>query len=259
MLEELFKKYWIEYKSHAFFLGFFCVFIGTVFACFIMPRYVGIMSVAFTTLILTPSLQKLIVLEENKEIREQKFSFPQLLADHSELFKIYFFLFMGIFAAYVLLGAILPEQATQTYFGEQLQMTGILGAATQSSIGFKAILLNNISVLITCFVLSFFYGAGSILYLTLNASAWGIFFGYVFSSSSVNISTFLKEILLILPHTLIEALSYISIIIAGAVLSAGVIREKLGTKKFNHVLTDALIFFCFAVVVIVVAAFVEVI
>jgi uncharacterized membrane protein SpoIIM required for sporulation len=156
------------------------------------------------------------------------------------------------------IGAFLPVNSTQLYFNEQLRATGVLGAATSPSSVFTSILFNNLAVLAVCLVLSFFYGAGSVLYLTLNASAWGIFFGYIFSGPVPNLKFMLLNILRILPHTIAEALSYIFIVIAGAVLSAAVIRERVGTKKFKHVLTDALIFAGIAAVFIVIAAVIEV-
>jgi branched-subunit amino acid transport protein len=62
----------------------------------------------------------------------------------------------------------------------------------------------------------------------------------------------------ILPHMITEALAYISAAIVGGVVSKAVLREKLFSKKFNHIITDALIFLTIGLILVVIAGIIEV-
>jgi len=261
VLEQLFKLRWIEKKSHSFFLGFVYTLIGIVAAYFIIPSYAGIMSIAFTSILLIPSLNQLLSQEENVEIREKKLSLKLLFKDHFDIIKVYLFLFFGIFFAYFVLALVLNVTTTTDFFNSQLHLTGLIGGATKADF-FISILINNIIVFIAAFVLSLFYGAGSIILLTLNASAWGVFFGYTLKhslmSSTAKMATFFGFLLPILPHTVTEALSYVMAAIVGGVVSKAVIRERFGSKKFNHILTDALILIVVGLVLVLIAGILEV-
>ena len=55
-----------------------------------------------------------------------------------------------------------------------------------------------------------------------------------------------------------EAIAYISAAIAGGVVSKAVIREKLFSKKFHHIITDALILLGIGFVLVIIAGYLEV-
>lgn len=267
VLEQAFKLKWIERKEHSFFLGFIYTFIGVLSAYLIIPSYAGTMSIAFTSILLIPSLNKLLAEEENVEIREKKMSLRLLFKDHFDIIKVYLFLFFGIFFAYLILAAVLNIESAERIFEAQLRLTDVVGNAIGTGSPnldfFISILLNNILVFIVCFALSLFYGAGSILFLTINASAWGTFFGYTFkqtllSASSGKVMVFICFLLPVLPHTVTEALSYIFAAIVGGVVSKAVLREKIFSKKFNHIITDAVILIVIGLVLVALAAIIEV-
>jgi len=55
-----------------------------------------------------------------------------------------------------------------------------------------------------------------------------------------------------------EAAAYIGgASIAGGIVSKAIVREKLGSKKFNHVMSDAVIVLGLGMIVLVIAGFVE--
>ncbi len=172
VLEQIIKVKWLERKEHSFFLGFIYTLFGILCAYLILPSYAGIISIAFTSILLIPSLNQLLMLEENVEIREKKFHIGQLFRDHYDIIKVYLFLFFGIFSAYFILATIMSQGAASNLFTEQLTLTGIIGRAIQGGF-FRSIVINNLLVFVVCFILSFFYRAGSILFLTINASTWG--------------------------------------------------------------------------------------
>lgn len=262
VFEQIFKLQWIERKEHAFFLGFVYSIIGLVSAKLIFPSNVGLMSIAFTSILLIPSLNLLLRMEENVEIRENKLSLKQLFKDHKDIFKVYTFMFLGIFLAYSLTSLLFPELTIQKLFGAQLRSAGISGFAVGQSQLFRLI-MNNLLVFIVCFILSLIYGAGAVLFLTWNASVWGIVFSFfVKQSTSIGgINPFIEfwiSLFPFLPHMVTEAIAYISAAIVGGVVSKAVLREKLFSKKFHHIITDALIFLVIGLVLVIIAGFIEV-
>jgi len=263
VFEQLFKEKWLEKKAwHAIFLGIFYSIVGILSAKLIFGSNPGLMAVAFTSILLIPSLNQLLSYEENVEIREKKFSIKLLFKDHLDIFEIYFYLFLGVFIVFALASILLPQEVTLQLFEPQLAVAGITGRAVTSGF-FMSILLNNIKVLIVCLLLSIIYGAGSILFLTWNAAVWGAVFGFVAKHSASmqgenSFFVFFCLILPVLPHMFTEALSYLSAAIAGGVLSKATIREKLFSAKFHHIMTDALIIAALGFALVVIGAYLEV-
>ena len=262
VFEQLFKLRWIERKEHAFILGFVYSIIGLVSAKIIFPASVGLMSVAFTSVLLIPSLNLLLRLEENVEIRENKLSMKQLFKDHKDIFKVYIFMFLGVFAAYSLTSLFLSDITIQKMFSPQLKSAGITGFAIFDSQLYN-IVANNLLVFIVCFILSLIYGAGSVLFLTWNASVWGTVFGFFVKQTSQiagssQFTHFANSIVPFLPHMITEAIAYISAAIVGGVVSKAVLREKLFSKKFHHIMTDAMVFLVLGLILVMIAGFVEV-
>jgi len=262
VFEQLFKLRWIERKEHAFVLGFVYSIIGLVSAKLIFPASAGLMSVAFTSILLIPSLNLLLRMEENVEIRENKLSLKQLFKDHKDIFKVYIFMFLGIFLAYSLTSLLISEMSVEKMFAPQLKSAGITGFAIFDNQMYN-IISNNLLVFVVCFILSLIYGAGSVLFLTWNASVWGTVFGFFVrqSSSIVGVNpfaNFANSVVPFLPHMTTEAIAYISAAIVGGVVSKAVLRERLFSKKFHHIITDAMIFLVLGFILVVIAAFIEV-
>ncbi len=262
VFEQLFRLKWIERKEHAFFLGFFYSIVALISAKLVFPSNVGMMSIAFASVLLIPSLNILLRMEENAEIREKKLSLRQLFKDHKDIFKVYIFMFLGIFLAYSITSLLLPDFAIKNLFSAQLSSAGMSGSALSEK-PFADLVSNNLVVFLVCFFLSLIYGAGSVLFLVWNASVWGVAFGFfakqASSAAGKNIAVgFASSILPFLPHMVTEALAYISAAIVGGIVSKAVIREKLFSRKFHHIITDALIFIVIGFSLVLIAGFIEV-
>ncbi len=263
VLEQVFKEKWIEKKPrHAFILGVIYSIVGIFSARLIFGSNPGLMTVAFTSILLIPSLNQLLQHEENVEIREKKFHIKQLFNDHKDIFEIYIFMFLGVFLTFGVVSLILPMNSLMHMFAPQLNLIGIAGQATGGAT-FMSILINNIIVLFVCLVLSLVYGAGSILFITWNATVWGVIFAYYAKMSAVAgaknpLLAFAVGLLPFLPHMITEAFSYFTAAITGGVMSKALLREDLFSKKFHHVMTDAWIILGIGFVVIVIAAGIEV-
>ncbi|HLC64721.1 MAG TPA: stage II sporulation protein M [Candidatus Nanoarchaeia archaeon] len=240
VLEQYFKIGWLETKSHAFYIAIIYTLIGVISARLIFPNDVGLMSLAFISILLIPSLGVLLQLEENIEIRERKFSMKLLFRDHLDIIKVYFFLFFGCLMVFLLISLIFPTALIGDMFFPQFRAANIVGSAV-SVAAFKDLVVNNSIVFLVAFLLSFIYGSGAILFLVWNASVWGIAFGFtardiILSGTLVGFNTYFSYF----PHMIIEGTAYLFAAVVGGVVSKAVLREKLFSRKFNHIVTDAL-------------------
>ena len=263
MFEQLFTANWIEKKpGYAFLMGIAYSVLGIFSAFIVFPEDVGLMSIAFTSLLVVLSLNTLLSIEENREIREKKLSFKLLFRDHKDVFEIYIFLFLGMLLVYSFFAIVLPDFSVQNIFGSQLSpYFSHVGHAAQWGF-FWSILKNNFFVLLICIMLSLIYGAGSILFLTWNASVWGSIFGYIAKQSALAVAhnpfvAFGLLFIKVFPHMIVEALSYFFAIVAGGVISKAIIREKENSQKFRHVFTDGMLFFIIALILLILAAVLE--
>ncbi|MFH1072647.1 MAG: stage II sporulation protein M [Nanoarchaeota archaeon] len=279
VFEQIFGARWLEKKSGiTFLLGFIYAELGIISAILIFPEDPSLISIGFISLLILPSLNQLLSMETNQNLREKKLSLRLLFKDHSDILKVYACLFLGILLAYGLFALLLPNQNTEKLFSTQLDMyyqnrgeakTAVVGSAfgmfntacSGKSCEFFSILLNNLKVVLVCLIFSLVYGAGSILFLTWNASVWGTIFGYVTKKSQYiiyNLYYFTTTMISVFPHMITEAMSYLMAVFAGGIISKAVIREKFDSKKFDHVLLDGVIIFGLAILLLFVAAWLEV-
>jgi len=262
VFEQIIKPAWIARKEHAFFLGFFYTLLAIISSKIIFPSSFGLMSVAFTAILLVPSLNILLATEENEEVREKKFSLRLLWKDHNDILRVYIFMFLGIFFAFALATVFLGSNTIIKGFSPQLNAAGFRGGATDYLNSFFSIVKNNLIIFIVCFILSLVYGAGAVIFLAWNASVWGVVFGFVAKNSAIGggnvLGKFAEIILPVMPHLTTEALAYVWAAIVGGIVSKAIIREKVGSKKFNHIITDGLILMALGLIVVVAAGLLEV-
>jgi uncharacterized membrane protein SpoIIM required for sporulation len=275
VFEQLFLSRWLEKRPHlSFLLGFIYAELGIISAILIFPEDPSLISIGFISLLLLPSLNYLLALETKEDMREKRFSLRLIFKDHWDILVVYAFLFLGILLAYGLFAVILPGHTTELLFGTQLKIyfnnagdaTRIVGNLAGAgycgqSCLFWSILFNNLKVILVCFVFSLGYGAGSILFLTWNASVWGTIFGYVARTTSTiggNLASFAHIMASVFPHMITEALSYFLAVFAGGIISKAVIKERMDSKRFYHVLLDGITIFVLAIVILVIAAWLEV-
>ncbi|HEY9701851.1 MAG TPA: stage II sporulation protein M, partial [Allocoleopsis sp.] len=223
-------------------------------AVIIFPRSQGIASIAFLSMLLIPSLNKILSIEEKQDSTAGKFSLKKAFRDHNDVIQVYFMLFLGIFLAYSLASIKFPNLLVTGVFDSQLRIIGVNVGQATGGLDFGSILANNFKILIIFTVLSLVFGAGSIFFLAWNASVWGVVFAYV----TKNFDAFFLIFLKITPHMFLEVGSYFFAIIGGGILSQAVLREKFGSSKFNYVLKDGSMFLIFALILLVLGAFVEV-
>jgi uncharacterized membrane protein SpoIIM required for sporulation len=259
MLENILKPDWLERTPrYAFLIGIVYSIIAIVAALIVFPKSQGIASIAFLSLLLIPSLSKMFVIEEKQDRMSKKFSLKKIFQDHNDILQVYLMLFLGIFLTYALFSIKFPNLLVQGVFDNQLRTVGINAGQAVGGYTFSSILMNNLKIILIFLALSLVFGAGSILFLAWNASVWGVVFGFLATHYTNALDTFLITFLKVAPHMFLEAGGYFFAIIAGGIMSQAVLREKIGSNKFNYVLKDGFAFMTLGIILLVLGAFVEV-
>ncbi len=269
VLEHIFPEDWLEHKArYAFILGVVYSIIGLFLASVLFPGDPALVAVAFTALLLLPEMYSIFSIEERQEAMEQKVSFKSLWRDDIEVVRIYIFLFLGVLLVYAAGSIILPEFQANSLFREQLEIRfgqGFAGSATGglfSSSLFYDLLGNNFLVLLAIFIMGLLTGDGGIFLIVWNASVWGAIFGitakHAASIGGQHPFLFFGIILLIVfPHMMLEAISYILAAISGSVISKDVILEEFASSRFFEVFGFNLYLLLFALLFLFIGALVE--
>jgi len=214
-------------------LGFLYTCIGIGLSYLIFPGNVGLASVAFTSILMMPSLVNLVVREEEFQRKGRKLSLITMMQDYLPVVKVYLNLFLGSFFAYIVFSMLLSGSIVPVVFSAQFggaSSASLSGAATFDSTLFSYILVNNMVIVFLCFFISFLFGNGAIFFITWNASVWGVFFGNlaVRTAQVLNnspLSLILTILVVVITFVIIEALAYIMAAVSGSVLSKSVLKE----------------------------------
>jgi len=251
--------------AYAFITAAFFVLIGFLAAFFIFYSAISIAMLAFTSLLLLPFIIKILEPEEKegsrnifklqlstsetRRIRIREWFSPStissILKRNEKLIIFYSFLFFGMALEFMLLFALLPPSISDAAFSQQIN---VIGPAGNFFGPFGDLLVNNLQILTIAFALSVFFGAGSIFILTYNASIAGVMYGSSLRTIIWGSPMLYSNILLYLPHTILEIFAYLLAAVAGGMLIRGLSRENI---------RDALIIFAISVVILVFAAYVE--
>lgn len=264
VLEQLYPLKLIEKNPfYAFLLGLGYSVIGIGSAILLFPEDPAIVAVAFTAIMILPTLNKLLRHEEEIESEKKDFGIYLFFRDHRCTFFIYTFFFLGVLLSFAIFSLALPSLATNILFENQLGVLyGQTGKAAFSIPLFWDIFANNLGVLILCFVAAFFFGDGGIFLITWNASVWGTIFGSLAKNAALGVGKnpwiyFILVLISVFPHMLLEAFSYFNSATAGGIVSKAVMREKLFSPKFYTIFVNTLLLLLFALLVLVVAVSVE--
>jgi len=237
----------------------------------VLSKYGGILVILFTVLLSLPFIYYTLRFEE-KRIVKNRGSF-ELLKQHRKAIYAFLWLFIGFTIAFAFWDIILPTTESykvqiETYcminrptnFNECVTQYGIKNAPVVSPFltnkeRLFLIFTNNIYVLLFTLVFSLIFGAGVIFILAWNASvigaAIGIFTDYQLKELPLGLLRFFI-------HGIPEIASYFIVALAGGMVSVAVIKHETGTDKFWEVLQDSLNLIILAVVVLFVAAVMEV-
>ena len=261
-----------------FFVGLFyatlsVLLVNWVFASdAVLSKYLGVLVVTFTVMFSMPFVYYTLRYEEKKIIPSR--GTLSLLKEHQRALMTFLWLFVGYVVAFSFWYIVLSSNQSftaqiETYcvinkptnFDQCVKEYGVTDAATKGT-GFATngarlflIFSNNIYVLIFTLLFSLIFGAGVIFVLAWNASVIAAAVG-IFSKSSLSLLPISLARYMI--HGIPEIASYFIVAIAGGLVSVAVIRHEYGTEKFWEVLQDSLNLVIISVVVLFLAALLEV-
>ncbi|MCK4588941.1 MAG: stage II sporulation protein M [Nanoarchaeota archaeon] len=263
VLEQFFKAKWLEKRpAISLLLGFVFVFIGLITALIFFRNDVSIALLFLVTLLLVPSLMKVISLEEKVE---RKFGVKHFFKTHRAIFEIYFFLFIGILAAYLVIGFGAGDNL-ESISEEQMKVLNSQGLIADDIIdfgysekfdNFLGIFTANLLVALIFFVLSVFYGAGGIFLIVWNASIFSTFIVMTLNNLSRGVPQAMGLLGAFSLHLIPEVFGFLVAAIAGGVVSRALIKEKLKGKGFSNVVKDATLLLLVSFAVLLVAAALE--
>jgi len=260
-----------------FFIGILYSTIGILFSLWVFKQYSSLIMVFLTVVVCVPLLYSTMKSEEFKDlgISNEKF----LLREHSRAIEFLMFLFLGILVSFSLWYVLLPPEIVQIMFSAQVdtinainaQITGSTVASMIVSNVFKNIFLNNVKVLVFCFLFAFFYGAGAIFILTWNASVIAAAVGTFVRNNIANYAhliglnavwayfhIFSLGLLRYLTHGIFEIGAYFIGGLAGGIISVGIINHDFRSKRFRNILFDSLTLIMVALGILFLAGLIEV-
>jgi uncharacterized membrane protein SpoIIM required for sporulation len=257
-----------------FIYGFIYASIGFGLGLWVFNEHASLIMVFLTTMAAIPLIYSIIKIEEKKDliVSDEK----NLLKEHSKALNVFMFYFLGATLAFSFWYSILPNNIVANAFKVQtdtiLSMrANVTGNVTNLSKYFFAILSNNLKVLIFCILFSFIYGVGAVFILTWNASVIGAAIGETIkigiseighalhiTTSHHYVGAVSYGLLRYVIHGIPEILAYFIAGLAGGIISSAVIRHDFGTKKFEKIIMDSAVLLLLSLLVLVIAAFLEV-
>ena len=260
-----------------FFIGLFYASISVLLVNWIfnkdpvLSKNSGILAVTFTVMFSIPFVYYVFRLEEKRAAQVGR-SAMQLIKDHRLALWAFLFLFLGFVIGYSFWYIILPTTESsaaqvETYctinrpanveecvaqYGSGKDVHTVF--ATNKERLFL-IFANNIYVLIFTLIFSLLFGAGVIFILAWNAS---VIAAAISIFTQADLGSLPLALFRYLVHGIPEIASYFIAALAGGIISLAIIRREAGTDKFWKILQDSLNLIILAVIILFVAALMEV-
>ncbi|MBR9704565.1 stage II sporulation protein M [Candidatus Pacearchaeota archaeon] len=268
------EKPWQMFFVGAFYATLSLILVKWIFAKDpVLSKYSGILVVTFCVMFTIPFLYYAFRKEEEKDMTIN--GFGALLKEHSKALTYMMFMFMGFVIAFSFWYIVFADgnenfrAQIETYcminkpasFDNCVTEYGVkhVGAKTTGFLTAKDrivnIFANNIYVLIFTLVFSLIFGAGAIFILAWNASVIASAIGIFSKSDLINLPIGLARYMI---HGIPEIGAYFVGAIAGGIVSAAIIKHDIKSDKFWTVLQDSLNLIIIAVVILFVAALIEV-
>lgn len=267
------KKPWEMFFVGAFYATLSLFLVEWIFGNDpVLSKYSGILIVTFCVMFSIPFVHYSLRKEEEKDIKIK--GFKNLMKEHSKAIIYYIFLFIGFtiafsfwyvtisggnqnFRAQIETYCIINkpsnyQECVNQFMGKELnKVTGFLSSADR----IVNIFANNVYVLIFTIIFSLLFGAGAIFILSWNASVISSAIGIFSRSDLANLPIGVVRYMI---HGIPEIGAYFIGALAGGMISMAVIKKDFKSNKFLVVLQDALNLVIVAVVVLFVAALIEV-
>ena len=229
----------------------------------------GMLVVIFSVMFSLPFMYFIIMREEEED--EEIEGFFSVWRIHKDAIYALMWLFMGFLVSFSIFFIILQDE---NLFNAQIGTyctinspgniegcisqfnfdTAFTGAATKEA-RFLSIIINNVSVMIFTLIFSLIFGAGAIFVLAWNASviaaAIGVFSKYTLTDIPLGIARYMI-------HGFPEIAAYFITALAGGIFGVGVLRNGIRNRIFLRVLGNSVILLFIALIILVLAAVIEV-
>ncbi|MBU3896680.1 MAG: stage II sporulation protein M [Nanoarchaeota archaeon] len=246
MLDVILREELVEKRpSYAFALGILFSTIGIAVSILMFKDSPSFPAVFLTTLAAAPIAMRMRKKEEKT---------TNLIKRYEYMIGIYAYLFFGMAVSFALWFAILPAGFVEIIFKEQL-LKFTVGYFTFATPDFISITINNIGLMLFFFLLSLFYGSGSMFLLAWNASVLGVMWGNTIRglASVIGPIGVITNTLKAFPYLFPEVIAYFLAAVAGLMLSFAFTRKK----DFDQTLRDALKVLAVAIILILVSGVIE--
>jgi len=236
----------------------------------VLSKFSGMIVITFCLMFSLPFIYYIIKREEKED--EQVEGFFGVWKAHSDAIYAFMWLFLGFIVAFAFWHIVLQDPnlfnaQIETYcminspgniedcvarysFNQKIP----IGAATKE-MRFLSIIENNVYVMIFTLIFSLIFGAGAIFILAWNASviaaAIGIFTKYQITGIPVGIARYMI-------HGFPEIAAYFITALAGGIFGVAVIRNGVRNKRFLRVVENVFILLFIAIVILIIAALIEV-
>ena len=237
----------------------------------ILSQYSGMIVVLFCVMFSLPFIFYIMRQEEQED--EGVFGFLSVWKIHKDAIFSFMWLFLGFILAFsfwyiVLQDSTLFNAQIETYCKintagdvtscvERYNFTNVKEAtgAVTKELRLLSIIENNVYVMIFTLLLSLIFGAGAIFILAWNASvisaAIAIFTQYSLKDIPFGVARYMI-------HGFPEIAAYFITALAGGIFGVGVIRNGIAGRKFLHVLENVVILLFIALIMLLIAAAIEV-
>lgn len=275
VLESIMNPFKAEKKPwELFFLGIAYSILALMLSLWVFEEQAGMVMVFLSVVAVLPLFYKTMKYEEEKDVTMQGGEMT-LLKEHGKALTFMLMLFLGITTAFSAIYLFLPAQKASEIFKPQTQTITSLnqkvtGKAAQITLMSK-IFLNNVRVMIFAILFSLLFGAGAIFILVWNASVISAAVGNFIRSNLAELaansgllsvgSYFYVTSLSVLRyaiHGIPEILAYFVAALAGGILSIAIINKDFESKKFERVMLDFSDLVLISVIILFVAAALEV-
>ncbi len=277
MIELLMKPKRAERRPwEMFFVGLFWASVSFLLVMFvfgkdsILKEGSGLLVVIFTMICCLPFIYYIIKLEEGKDVAISDSG--RLIKEHSKAVYALIWMFLGFVVAFSFFYIIFPDVAGQNFnfqiktfcainspshYDYCIEHHGVsvgTGQVTGSS-AVLGIFANNIYVLIFTLLFSLAFGAGAMFILVWNASVIAAAVGIFAEKSLAQLPLGLMRYMI---HGVPEIAAYFVGALAGGIVSVAVIRKDLRGEGTWSILQDSLLMIIIAIVILIVAALMEV-
>ena len=235
----------------------------------VLIQHSGIIVVTFAVMFTLPFMYYIINEEEEED--EKAFGFLSVWKIHKDAIFAFMWLFLGFIVAFSFWHMALPDinlfnaqLETFCQINEPGNVAGCLEkydfstkgtGAVVKGVRFLSILENNVYVMIFTLLLSLIFGAGAIFVLAWNASVISAAVGIFTQNRLADIPI---GILRYMIHGFPEIAAYFITALAGGIFGIGVIRNGIKSKRFIHVVENTVLLLFIALVVLIIAAVMEV-